>query len=257
MRLLELADATRHGTGEGALLVAEKLGLEQVLGDGGAVERDEGARGAAAVAVEIARDHLLAGAALARHEDTRVGRCELCRQPQQVLHRRVGRDDLARLLGHALENGSDRLGIGRQRQELAGSGPYRRRCRSRLRVDPIDHDRQMDALGQEGPDHALRVEHHVEQQEVGPLALAKVVQRRLEAAMMADESAAAGGDPARLCHLARMVADDEKPHGRLPPQILPFSRPAHAAPFTISVIEMPRRSSRTSTSPRATSRSLT
>ena len=39
--LLELADAPRDGAGEGALLVAEEFGFEQVVGDGGAVDRDE------------------------------------------------------------------------------------------------------------------------------------------------------------------------------------------------------------------------
>ena len=36
--LLELADAAGHGAGEGALLVAEQLALQQVLGDRGAVD---------------------------------------------------------------------------------------------------------------------------------------------------------------------------------------------------------------------------
>ena len=36
--LLELADAPRHRAGEGALLMAEQLAFQQVLGDGGAVD---------------------------------------------------------------------------------------------------------------------------------------------------------------------------------------------------------------------------
>ena len=39
--LLELADAPGDGAGEGALLVAEQLGFQQGLGDGGAVDGDE------------------------------------------------------------------------------------------------------------------------------------------------------------------------------------------------------------------------
>ena len=39
--LLELADAAGDGAGEGALLVAEQFGFQQVLGDGGAVDGDE------------------------------------------------------------------------------------------------------------------------------------------------------------------------------------------------------------------------
>ena len=41
MRELELAGLARHGAGKGALLVAEELGLEQVVGNRRAVDRDE------------------------------------------------------------------------------------------------------------------------------------------------------------------------------------------------------------------------
>ena len=41
VRLLELADAPRDRTGEGAPLVAEQLRFQQVLRDGGAVDGDE------------------------------------------------------------------------------------------------------------------------------------------------------------------------------------------------------------------------
>ena len=43
---LELADAAGDGAGEGALLMAEQFALQQVLRDGGAVDRDEGLVGA-------------------------------------------------------------------------------------------------------------------------------------------------------------------------------------------------------------------
>jgi len=42
---LEAALAARRGAGEGALLVAEELGLEDGPGDGGLVDRDEGFAG--------------------------------------------------------------------------------------------------------------------------------------------------------------------------------------------------------------------
>ena len=41
VRFLELADAARDRAGERALLVAEQFGFEQVLGDRGAIDRDE------------------------------------------------------------------------------------------------------------------------------------------------------------------------------------------------------------------------
>jgi hypothetical protein len=61
--------------GEGAALVAEELALHQVLGDGGAVDLDEGPSLRGGVLVQGARDELLARAALARdeHRGGRVG----------------------------------------------------------------------------------------------------------------------------------------------------------------------------------------
>ena len=58
---LELAAAPRHRAGEGAALVAEELGLDQLLGDGRAVHLDEGAVAARRLRVDGARDQLLAG----------------------------------------------------------------------------------------------------------------------------------------------------------------------------------------------------
>ena len=55
-----------HRPGEGAALVAEQLGLEQPLGDGGAGDRDERLVAPRAGVVEGAGHQLLAGAGLAR-----------------------------------------------------------------------------------------------------------------------------------------------------------------------------------------------
>jgi len=64
-RLLEEAAPVRVGVGEGALLVPEELGFEQVLGDGAAVDRDERTGLARRARVDGAGDELLARAALA------------------------------------------------------------------------------------------------------------------------------------------------------------------------------------------------
>ena len=60
---LDLALGGLDRAGEGALLVAEQLGLEQVLGDRGAVDRDEAAAAAPARLVDAAGEQFLAGAA--------------------------------------------------------------------------------------------------------------------------------------------------------------------------------------------------
>ena len=61
---LELAELARVGAGEGALLVAEQLGLEQGVGDRGQVDRHERLGAPRALVVDGARHQLLAGAAL-------------------------------------------------------------------------------------------------------------------------------------------------------------------------------------------------
>ena len=63
----------RGSGGAGAVAVAEELGLDVVLGDGGAVELDEGAIAAEGFGVHGAADELFAGAGLAEDEDAAVG----------------------------------------------------------------------------------------------------------------------------------------------------------------------------------------
>ena len=71
---LELAALLGHRAGERALLVAEQLGLDQLLGDRRAVHLDErGARARLLCSVDLARDQLLAGAVLAGDQHPAVG----------------------------------------------------------------------------------------------------------------------------------------------------------------------------------------
>ena len=67
--LLELADLAFGGAGEGAFLVAEELAFEERLGEGGAVEADEGSFAAGAGVVDGAGDEFLADAAFAADQD--------------------------------------------------------------------------------------------------------------------------------------------------------------------------------------------
>ena len=64
-----LPRARSCGAGEGALLVAEELALEERLGDGRAVDRDERPAPPVRQLVDAPREHLLAGAALADERD--------------------------------------------------------------------------------------------------------------------------------------------------------------------------------------------
>ena len=63
----------RDGAGEGALFVPEQLALQELRGDGPAVDRDERAVAALGMIVQVARHHLLAGPGLAGDEDFGVG----------------------------------------------------------------------------------------------------------------------------------------------------------------------------------------
>src|SRR5690606_4940610 len=67
-RALERALAGAIGAGERALLVAEQLGLDQVLGQRRAVDRDERLVRDGRQRVQVARDQLLAGPALAEDQ---------------------------------------------------------------------------------------------------------------------------------------------------------------------------------------------
>ena len=93
MRELELAALVAVGAGEAALDVAEELRLEERFGDAGAVHRHERRQPAAGVAMDVARDHVLAHAALAGDQD--LGRA--LRRPrghgEQFRHGRAGDDE--------------------------------------------------------------------------------------------------------------------------------------------------------------------
>src|ERR1019366_8048179 len=71
LRLVEETLLLLHGAGERAALVAEKLRLEEVLGHGAAVDRDEGVGRAGRGPVDRAGHELFSGARVARDEDGR------------------------------------------------------------------------------------------------------------------------------------------------------------------------------------------
>ena len=90
---LDLADRLLRRTGVRALLVAEELAFEKVLGDRRAVDRDEAPALARRKVVQRAREQLLAGPRLAEDQHRRGGRRDLLDGPADPLHLRVARDD--------------------------------------------------------------------------------------------------------------------------------------------------------------------
>ncbi len=97
LRHLEQPFLVRLRAGEGPLLVAEQLRLDQVLGDGGAVDLDERALGALAVVVDRVGDELLAGAVLPLDEDVGVAPRHALDQLEHLVHLLALADDVAEL----------------------------------------------------------------------------------------------------------------------------------------------------------------
>ena len=100
--LLEAAAARGLRAGEGAALVAEQLGLEQVLRDRRGVDRDERAAGARAVLVQGVGDQLLAGARFAGDQHRDDALAQPADGAEHVLHRRRLAEDLRHLRGRRL-----------------------------------------------------------------------------------------------------------------------------------------------------------
>src|ERR1700756_609887 len=97
---------TRLGTGKCALLVAEQLALDQVVGDRSTIDRDKRLIGARRNLVDKLRGHFLADAALAGYEERAV---DIGAPPQQHLYsaHRLGGAEIASRPGLELDQPRD------------------------------------------------------------------------------------------------------------------------------------------------------
>ncbi len=93
---LELADPSLVGSGEGPLLVTEKLALHQFLGDGGAVYGHEGTSESLAPGVNGPGNELLSRAAFSRYENIGIGVADLLDKAENFLHDLGVSDDIAK-----------------------------------------------------------------------------------------------------------------------------------------------------------------
>ena len=93
--LLELADATAVGAGEGALLMAKKLAFQQVLRDGRTVEREEGRLGPGTMLVDGAGNQFLAGPALASDQHGDILGCDAADRLVHLTHDGGAAQDVA------------------------------------------------------------------------------------------------------------------------------------------------------------------
>ncbi len=131
------------GAGERSLHMTEDLALHQIVGNGGAVERDEGLTPARTALVDGLGTHLLAGAALPRDEHGRLARRRALYDAIDSLHRHGGADEARKgaalevlpILGHqraellvlegVARRGTQPLAIERLGQEIEGTAAHR------------------------------------------------------------------------------------------------------------------------------------
>ena len=149
MGLAELADMLVGGAGEGALLVAEQDAFDQVVGDGAAIDGDEGLRATVAGALDGARDQLLADARFALDEDRDLRGGGALAEADDALHGRAAGDDVAEGEG-AGDGALHARDLAFQRAELErvldGHLQALGRCR-------LDHE--IDRAGAHGVDHRV------------------------------------------------------------------------------------------------------
>src|SRR5690606_10224554 len=79
--------------GECAAFVTEQLAFDQILRNGGAVDRDKRLRGTRAVLMNAARDELLAGSAFPRDKHGDIAERDLADRLENLLHRLGTADD--------------------------------------------------------------------------------------------------------------------------------------------------------------------
>ena len=215
--------------GERALLVAEQLGLEDRLGDRGAVDRDERALRARAVVVERAREQLLAGAALAEQQHGRLARRGLHHDVHRAAPRERRADDRAAALLGELRLEAAVLDEQRLLLERVAHDPDDVRALERLgdevvraflhRVDGgLDgavrghqHDLGLgrDRLRRAEQVHAARLRHHQVGEQHADAMLAQEVEARVAVGRGEHVQALAAEDLGERLDDRRLVIDDE------------------------------------------------
>ncbi len=232
---LDLALVGLDRSGEGALLVAEQFGLEQVLGDGGAVDRDEGAAGAVARLVEAAGEQFLAGAAGAEQHHRHAGIGDPLDRPGDLEHLRSAGDhrpehrlvladpllelavlglDAVQLEG-AADDQAELVDVDRLLVEIVGAGRDRPKRALAGAVARGDDDL---GLGLQRQDRLQRGEALGDSVGVGRQAEVERDDRRLLRAKQVDRRVAIGGDqhliivigPAQLALQPLVVLDDQQ-----------------------------------------------
>ena len=234
--------------------MAEQFRFEQVLGDGGAVDRDEAAHVAPALVVDETGQQFLAGAGLAGDHHARVALGDLLGHLEDLGDARVARDDGVVLLGHRRQHGGDQFGLGGQGDVFARAGLDRAHGGIGVGADAAGDHGDAEPLGRQAVDQGPHIVGHVDHHQIGALARAQRLEPAVDRVDMDHARALRHGDAARGSNLPVECTDDEQLH---PVYSLPLPKPQDLSVLMISVIVTPSRSSTTTTSPRATNRLLT
>jgi hypothetical protein len=192
--------------------VSEQLGFEQGLGDRRAIDRDERLAGPVRLQVDVAGQHLLAGAALAGDQHGSLGGGDLLGELDHPLHRRIAPHEGRAVGGDRLQHRGDQLGIGRERDVFLGSGPDRRDRGLGVGRDAAGHDRGADALGLQGVDEVAHRQRHVDHDQVGALG-AQDVEALRDRVRLRHRGAAPHRDLGGGDQLAVEPPDHQEPHG--------------------------------------------
>ncbi len=192
--------------------MAEQLGLEQMLGDRRAVDRDERTLGAVGAGVHVAGQHLLAGAGFAGDHHRGIGASDLLCQLDDLGHGVVAVDQIAGIVGHCGQHRGDQFRIRRQRDVFLGAGVDGGNRGAGIVGDAAGDDRHMDVFDLQPHHQVADVEGDIHQQQVRALAATQHAHRLLGVLRMGHGGAVLHGDLGGGRKLALQCANDEKPH---------------------------------------------
>ena len=164
--------------------------------------------------MNVARQHLLAGARFTRDQHRGVGGRDLFGAVHGFLHGRVAHDHRVGFAGGRFQDGGDQVRIGRQRQELAralANGAGSRLC---VVAGAAGDHRHRDAFGGERAHHRAHVVRQIAQHEVDAPVRAQPRQAGIGVIRLVELRAARDRDPRCLTEFASQRADDQNAHRR-------------------------------------------
>ena len=167
-------------------------------------------------------------------------------------HGLVAVDEIVGIGGDRGENGGNQFGIGRQRHIFRGAGADRFDGGAGIGLDAAGDDRHMNALCFKFRDQLRDVAGDVDHQQIGAAAGAQHLHCGDDIFSVGNGRPAIDRDFGRRHQLSVQRTNDQEPHLFYPP-----STTDQRSVLIISVMVTPSFSSTRTTSPRATSRSLT